>query len=346
MLFRSGETAPFRLIVDRGWTYVGKCNGGGPIVSKPGNVCLSNQAPGVTVPVGSFATTMSTFAGYNTPAGIYRHRTVDRYSRPLPVVASPWSPKFLPVPPLGPYVPPVVGPQIDPFRPPGIDPIAPPAPVPWPVIPVRPLGPGGDATTVGPNPKPPRPVEPIVEVELPPISPPVTVTPSPPTTPPSPPAEDRSRRNWPRLLRRKAPVSKRPPKGTRERKATVLGIDPRSLVGQIYNGLTEGLDFVDVLFQALPERMRDDFMDRKYRFTIVGVNPETGRPKWRYTPPDSWEKIEFVYKHLDDLDPVKAIEGFLYEQSEDKVYGTIGKEVAKANKIRNLPHGWTFGPAL
>lgn len=83
----------------------------------------------------------------------------------------------------------------------------------------------------------------------------------------------------------------------------------------IINMFTEGLDFLDVVWEALPKK---------------------DRTKGRPTP---YDKARDIYDHFDQIDIAKAIENYINNQIEDYVYGMIGKQVAKAQGVIGSPTG-------
>lgn len=321
----------YRMVIAQGWSIGQKCSGVAPIVYKPsGNICLTNQAPGVSVLIGSFVTGMALYGPYYTGAGILRHRTAVTFVRPTPSIASPYKPKFWPTPDI--FTPPDPTPWIDPLRPP-LTPEVKPSPPPYPVIPhiptTDPNRPPGEQPDRGEEPSTPPWVKPKPDTEF-------------VYDPPSP---DKPEVKKPRPVQVYAP--KRAERRTKERKTLVMGLSPQNLLMQLYNAATETEDFVDVMILSMDKktiaewhrsRLRKEYRDIRGNF----VN----RVKWTYKRATLQEKMAFVYDNLDKVDTEKLFYGLLDESQEDKIYGTLGKSVAKANQKRNVPAGLTFGPAL
>lgn len=106
--------------------------------------------------------------------------------------------------------------------------------------------------------------------------------------------------------------NRKPNRREKERKLNV-----RTVAGAgwaIINLFTEGLDFLDVLHNALPKKNR-----------AKGYNP--------------YDKAAAVYEHLDKIDIALAVENFINNQIEDYIYGTMGKATSKAQKTIGSPTG-------
>lgn len=129
---------------------------------------------------------------------------------------------------------------------------------------------------------------------------------------PSPGAGDR-----PRVSSRPATrheTKNRPPRNREKEKK----IHVRTVAGgawAVLNLITEGLDFLDVLWGALPKQHKTK-----------------GRP----TP---YDKARDIYDNWEAIDVAKAVENYINNQIEDYVYGMIGQQVAKAQGIIGSPTG-------
>lgn len=178
----------------------------------------------------------------------------------------------------------------------------------------RPEWPSPEFPDVGPQPEPktePKPdpktdPEPTVIID---ISPGTTTTPGvidPPGKPDKP--------------------VRRPPRGTKERKARV-----GALFGIIWRGIgtvTEGLDFLNNLYEALDWKLKRDWYNQHGR------------------QPTPQEKLQIIYKNINNLDIVKALQNYTKDQIEDMIYAAGGKKAAEANTLLNRPIGIEAGGGL
>lgn len=105
------------------------------------------------------------------------------------------------------------------------------------------------------------------------------------------------------------PANPRPP-GPRvvERK---FSLSVNGTVGKIVNAITEGKDFVEVLWFCLPKAARSK------------------APRGRRTVPLQ-TKMQDIYNNFWSLDGACAMQGFIREQAEDRFYGRIGRESQRA----------------
>lgn len=104
---------------------------------------------------------------------------------------------------------------------------------------------------------------------------------------------------------------RRPPTRT-ERERKFAG---RTAVGNFIrwglNGITEGADFVGVLWDSLPPELRRKF-------------------NWKDTT--ILDRIAYIWEHADQIRPGHAIANFIANQLEDKAFGRLGRLSAKANQ--------------
>lgn len=91
------------------------------------------------------------------------------------------------------------------------------------------------------------------------------------------------------------------------------------------NVFTEGLDFIEVLWNSIPEELRT--------------------PRWSKNADGSWNKLDMndkladLYEHWDEINLAELLEHFVNNQVEDFVYGQIGKAGGRAT----AGTGVTFG---
>lgn len=154
----------------------------------------------------------------------------------------------------------------------------------------------------------PSPVQPDISVD---IRPPRRGEPSPRPQP----------RNRPPSGRNKPPRSKK----EKEKKVHV-----RTVAGGFWaaiNTFTEGVDFLGVLYDSLPE----DSLCKK-------AAEKAGRKSGKnYVNP--YQQAKAVYNCYDDIDLANTIENYVNNQVEDMVYGAIGQQLGKASGKFGLTTG-------
>lgn len=129
------------------------------------------------------------------------------------------------------------------------------------------------------------------------------------------------------------PHDLRPPrKNEREAKVRAKGFATAAQAVRFANHVTEALDFVDVLYDALPNRLKPRYKDT--RFVQKNVSPHV--------------KMELIYKHWNKINPAEAIKGHLIETAKDVIFGRIGQGIRRNQKAIDVhrPVGWLAGPAL
>lgn len=225
-------------------------------------------------------------------------------------VASPWqygyvplASPILPQPPMVPEAPPVKNPVKRP-------------------MPLTPEMPDvGPHPTPKPNPVPEWPVIPVPP-ELPGVSPGVGFVPGLVVGN----VTHLSPNHLPRVNFRTNPRVRRAKRGEKETKARmgrVLGF-LWSATGQ----MTEYLDTIDVLYEALPKQLkRNEYASR-------------GRQ------PNPAERAKILYDNINQLDVEKAITSYIKEQIEDMMYAAGSDKIAQANRDNFRPIGYEAGGSL
>ncbi len=123
---------------------------------------------------------------------------------------------------------------------------------------------------------------------------------------------------------------RRPSKGDKEAKVVVRGL---AFVYPLLNTVTESMDFIDVLYNAIPRKFHARY----------------GDTRWRLRHPTPQKQLEIIYRHWDRIDIPIAVKLFILEQLEDYVYGRLGSklgEQARRNRFRDTPIGFATGPAI
>lgn len=106
----------------------------------------------------------------------------------------------------------------------------------------------------------------------------------------------------------------RPPRGTKERKMTAMdSISGRP--ARIIAGITEGLDFIKVLYDSVDKAC---------------VKRKLG--KTNKAPSGRAEQLQYVYRHLDCLNPGQLFKNFVVNQIQDIVWARIGKTVSRGHR--------------
>lgn len=118
-----------------------------------------------------------------------------------------------------------------------------------------------------------------------------------------------------------------PPPRTKERKLA-SGTIGRFLWNAL-NPITEFFDFIDVLFWALPQKIRARAWYLNGRRQL---NP--------------YQKAELLYKHWHEVDVQKAVQNYIYAQAQDYFYGRLGQLVGKSTQViaPHRPIGIGAGP--
>lgn len=107
-----------------------------------------------------------------------------------------------------------------------------------------------------------------------------------------------------------------PGPGVRERKVRVRNI----FLGTI-NFTTEGIDFMDALYYALPAHLREP-------------NASVTR------------RGQLVYQHINEIDVAQAIENLIYNEIQDRVIGAMSQPLQQYARDNGLLFGFQAGPAL
>lgn len=110
------------------------------------------------------------------------------------------------------------------------------------------------------------------------------------------------------------------------------------LLHGLANGLTEGLDFLDCMHDALPKASQAK--KKRYKDSKTG--------KWKTAKEVGWKrKAEAVRLHLQQVDPTSLIQCHIKNQVTDRIGGELSSRAAKAyGKATGRPIGIGVGPAL
>lgn len=135
---------------------------------------------------------------------------------------------------------------------------------------------------------------------------------------------------------------RKPPPRTAEGKVGGTG---GRLIWGLANLVTEGKDFLEAMWKALPENKRTKQHKKSKGYGKYGE---------RKTPPVMQEFKE-VYHYLRTNDPLSAeaakfwndaLDNFIENQIEDYVFGKTGQAVARQSKASGRPIGFAAGPAI
>lgn len=123
----------------------------------------------------------------------------------------------------------------------------------------------------------------------------------------------------------------RPPFRTKERKF-ILSAAGGSLAGMIIGAVTESDDFIDDLWNALPDDLKKSH--KRYK----------GKDgKWHVAKVGELQKAQAVFLHFDSIDLGAALHNVIVDQATDAAYGRLGRLNAKAQ--RNV-HDAGYGPGI
>lgn len=219
-------------------------------------------------------------------------------------------PGYYPVPLFDPDTAPKPMPQADPFVPPGSTEDDP-RPVPWRWVPrLVPFGDRVEQTERGPVGRTEAPgyLRPASQVEL------VTGA-----------------------RTRQAHARAQVKTGDKERK-WIASPAASSLLGMVIGGVTEGLDAIYAVYDALPEACRRS--NRPYAPRVyIRKNRIIKRP-----PPQ--EALDRIYNCFEALDFQKAAQNLIVNELEDRAIGYVGRKVGQASRRAGSPFGYQVGPAL
>lgn len=135
----------------------------------------------------------------------------------------------------------------------------------------------------------------------------------------------------------KNPVRKPPSRGEKERK-TISNLSQTSLIARLVNAVTESLDVVDAIWEAIPARKRPGMVITK-----------RGKEVRKWNPPPQY-KLVHIYRHMDHVDWAQAAQNVLVNELEDRLYGGINRAITGRaqpwyQKFQR-PVGFQTGPAL
>jgi len=92
--------------------------------------------------------------------------------------------------------------------------------------------------------------------------------------------------------------------------------------------VTEGLDFLNNLYESLPKWMKRQ------------IYKELGRQ------PLPHEKMAILYKYINQVDVGKAVTGYIKQQITDMIAALGSKQAAEANRLLDRPIGYEAGDAI
>lgn len=126
-----------------------------------------------------------------------------------------------------------------------------------------------------------------------------------------------------------SPVRRPPGRGEKEKKFSGRGMLPMALQGglKIADAIGEGIDIIDALHDALP---------RKYRAKGEGKRDDwfpgrvPGQGNWKSTGASPLDKLDALYRHLDQVDWWKAAKNLAVNEMIDRIGGRIGRMSGEA----------------
>lgn len=279
--------------------------------------CLAGQSDaGQPVPYTTPSTLLlESHRYFVSPLTGYRHMMVRSWVRPYvdrmkPAVVNAQAGRVT--------VQPLPGPSAETLRDGGLRLSPAPHPAPWSAEPWVHVRPGPGRRTI----RLPRSIE--VEMPLPRPVPRPGVEPV-PVVGPTPVGELVIEPGKPPVVRPGLARDVPPPRGVRERKAGLTHRGVRILVDLVRRGVnpfTEALDVVDALHDALPRQLQS----------------RSGGASGR---------IRALWEHWREVDVGEAIEGLVWNQVEDYVFGKLAGKPSQHAAVRGkIPVGYGAGPAL
>lgn len=123
-------------------------------------------------------------------------------------------------------------------------------------------------------------------------------------------------------------LPRRPPRGTKERKVRLRGA--AAALWRSFGPITEFADSVQVLYDCIPYATRRQIFFKLRR------------------QPKAIEQMNYIYKHINDIDMGCVVTGYIANQVEDYILGRIGQLEAGANQRNPFgrPLGYGAGYAL
>lgn len=120
---------------------------------------------------------------------------------------------------------------------------------------------------------------------------------------------------------------RRPP-GPKEKERKFRLTINGTVIGDIVSAVGEGVEYVEILYDALPEHIRKAF-ERSFRGKV--------------TPQ---KKFEAIWENFDKINMGEVVEGLIENYAEDKFWGTVGQYMADASGKFNKLGGFQLGPAM
>lgn len=114
------------------------------------------------------------------------------------------------------------------------------------------------------------------------------------------------------------------PRSEKERK---IKLSPAFIIMlKAASATTEGIDFVNALYDALPDEAKVKFRDTEHVLRSATIQ----------------QKLQALYDGADKLDIPQAFQNLIQEQFQDYVYGKIGKASGEVSKAAGLNYGAGF----
>lgn len=106
-----------------------------------------------------------------------------------------------------------------------------------------------------------------------------------------------------------------PPREKEKERKVKSNVHPRSLIGLLYGAVTEGIELIDALYDAIPSNLR-------YRDWVRKGKPQHG------LSPD--EKLQLIYDNADKIDVAAVIQKLVENYLEDFAIGKWSQGQTKA----------------
>lgn len=132
------------------------------------------------------------------------------------------------------------------------------------------------------------------------------------------------------------PTPERPPQEKeKEKKLKRKGGGALRFIGGAAGGVTEGLDAINEMYEALPEQYRPGYYQ---------IHDRNGRLIWvRRWRASQQQRINAVLRNLDNLDWNRALQNVVKNNFEDRIYANLGRRMGEAGAAIGSPAGLGLG---
>jgi len=131
-------------------------------------------------------------------------------------------------------------------------------------------------------------------------------------------------------------------------KKSIATVAAKSWIGKIANAVTEGADFIEAVWHALPAKYRTKPSAWKKKHWSDSDEYWKNRHTWHSVSP--YQQLQDIIKHSDKLDMEKLVSNVAKQQLQDYAFGKVSQTLTKNMKpwydAMGRPVGLQTGPAL